>query len=104
VKLLLAAIVISSSLYSLNAHTCEKYEAQIVATVEKVETDSLTFCKAIVSYESITFFAEHTFCPLDKQDIVETGISFPLQNGHDCEIPEQISGYAYTDHNQIKLD
>jgi hypothetical protein len=103
-KTLTIALILITSLSSLNAHTCEKYEAQIVATVKTIETDSLTFCKAIVSYENITFYAEHSFCPLDKRDLVETGISFPLQNGHDCEIPEVISGYAYSDNGKIRLD
>jgi hypothetical protein len=103
-KKLAGALLLMSTVFTLNVSACEKYEAQIIAEVVEIETDSNTYCRAIISEESIEHFQEHFFCPLDKSEIIEKGISFPLQNGHDCVIPDRIGGYAYGEDGKIKLE
>lgn len=100
-KFILLLLTLSFSIFA-----CGTNEAQFIATVTEVETDSLTYCRAKVSYESITYFSGHFFCPLSRADLIELGVSLPLINGHDCEISvgDQISGIAVMEGQQIYLD
>ena len=100
-------IMIAITLISISgafASECEKMEAQIIAEIVEVKTDSLTYCKAMVSEKSISHFREHFFCPLLIEEVVEQGISFPLTNGHDCVVPEKIGGYILLGENGIELE
>tara|TARA_B100001971_G_scaffold84647_1_gene78184 strand:+ start:293168 stop:293473 length:306 start_codon:yes stop_codon:yes gene_type:complete len=93
-------------LAAMSVFACDTYEAQFIAKVTEVETDSLTYCRAKISAESIALYNEHILCPLDMSEVIAKGISLPLINGHDCEVSvgEQISGYLYTRGNTIQLD
>ena len=98
------SIVALFSLISTSAFSCETFEAQIIADVERVETDSMMTCKAFISPSTITLYNEHSLCPLDLSEVLENGIDFPLVNGHDCEVEGTISGYLYTTKTGISLD
>lgn len=96
---------------STGASVCDEYQAQIIADVVSVETDSLTFCRAKVSYNSIKVFNPYgdnqyidgDICPLYRQEVVTKGIDFPLINGHDCEVPDEINGVIYKMENSNKI-
>lgn len=100
---LLSLIFIIFSVPSF-AFECETLEAQISAKVEEVKTDSLTFCKAYISSESVSIYNEHVLCPLDITEVLSEGVSFPLINGHDCEVPDTLSGVLVKGKYQIYLD
>lgn len=61
-------------------------EAFMRAKVATVETDSLTYCKAYVDHTSIERYLSKVKCPLSIELVVNDGISFPLENGHDCNV------------------
>ncbi|WP_127717326.1 hypothetical protein [Halobacteriovorax sp. HLS] len=92
------------SLFTTNSFACSTYEAQIIADVVRVETDSMMTCKAFISAESIQMYNEHGLCGLKLEEVLENGIDFPLINGHDCEVEDTISGYLYTTKTGISLD
>ena len=81
-------------------------EAQIIAEITEKQTDSLFYCIAKISTESIKFYNENQLCPLDLADIVHDGIHFPLQSGHDCEIStgQVISGVLVSKNGIIRLE
>jgi hypothetical protein len=97
-------IVALFSLIQASTFSCESYEAQIIATVDRVETDSMMTCKAFLNADSIELYNEHALCPLELSEVLENGIDFPLVNGHDCEVEGTISGYLYTTKTGISLD
>lgn len=86
------------------AFECETFEAQVLAEVVNVETDSLTYCKGIISPDSIHIYSEHLLCPLDITEVLSEGISFPLISGHDCEVPKTLSGVLVKGKYQIYLE
>lgn len=94
------------SVLSFQAFSCSQNEAQVAMVVTSVETDSMHYCKAFVSEESISHFSEHIRCPLTQSEVIAKGIDFPLVNGHDCnvEVGDVISGYLITSGNKIVID
>ena len=99
-KLFMILLLTTSSAFA----ACESYEAQIIAEVVESRTDSLTFCKAVISAESITLYNEHALCPLNMEEVLENGIDFPLMWGHDCDVPRTISGVLISNGRSIRLD
>lgn len=102
-------IILSIFSFSLFANNdgCEgRYEAQIIAKVSKLETDSMTFCNAFVKMEDIKFFQEHQLCPLSKSTVVDTGIELELIHGHDCPvfIGDSISGVLILEDGFIRIE
>ena len=97
-------IIVLSLTFSIFA--CDTYEAQFIGEVTRVETDSLTYCKAYLSHESVSHYNVHALCPLDLSEVINEGIDFPLVNGHDCEVNrgEKLSGILVQDNNQIFID
>ncbi len=93
-----------SSVFASNE--CTTTEGQVIATVTRVETDSMIFCKAYISIKSISHYSAHMICPLSIDSVVEEGIIFPLVNGHDCEVyvGDSISGYLLSNGKSIYLD
>ena len=89
---------------SLSAMSCDFYAAQVSMKVVGVKTDSMTECKALVDYDSIEVFNPHLFCPLSEQAVIANGVDFPLENGHDCEVPEVISGVIVKKNGKIFRD
>ncbi len=87
-----------------SSFACDNQEAQVIMNVVSVETDSLTYCRAVVSDDSISSFNVYGVCPLSKVDVVDLGVDFPLINGHDCEVPEVISGVLVKKNQKIILD
>lgn len=66
-------------------------EAQIIAKVESVKTDSLTYCRVMV--KQVSFYNESIVCPLDLSEVMDQGIEIGLKNGHDCDVDSNtISG------------
>lgn len=99
-------IIALFSVLSFQAFSCTQDEAQVTMVVTSVETDSMHYCKAFVSEESISHFNEHIRCPLTQSEVIAKGIDFPLVNGHDCnvEVGDVISGYLITSGNKIIID
>lgn len=100
-KLIILALTLTFSIFA-----CDSYEAQFIGEVTKVETDSLTYCRAYVTQESISYYNLHNFCPLYKTEAIEQGIDFPLINGHDCEVyvGDTITGVLVKKNGKIILD
>ena len=104
-KQVLALILVAFAVnFSINA--CSSYEAQVIAKVDRVETDSMTYCKAYFSTESFEMYNSHILCPLDQQEVLAEGVNLPLQNGHDCKVSkgDVISGILYTKFGKIFVD
>lgn len=88
-------IVIASLLAFQSTFACENLgEAQIIAKIERTETDSLTYCKAFINLSEVRFFSESMVCPLELYEIAQIGIEVGLENGHDCALNtnDEISG------------
>jgi uncharacterized protein YdbL (DUF1318 family) len=102
----LSFVALFVSLISFSAFSCETNEAQFIGQIVEVKTDSMHYCKAMFSVESISLYNEHALCPLDVSEVLENGVDFPLVNGHDCELSvgETLSGYLYTTKTGISLD
>lgn len=96
------ALTLALPIFSVAA-TCEG-EAQIIAAVKEVRTNSLTYCNAIVDAAAVTHYSASGVCPLPLARVIAEGIEFPLQNGHDCEVPETISGVLVLSHGRIYLE
>lgn len=76
---------------SANAQSACLGEAQIIAKVDSLNTNSMTFCRVMV--KEISFYNESAICPLNVADVLEQGIEIGLKNGHDCEYDsDTISG------------
>lgn len=89
------AFAVIFSLLSLtlaaNAQSTCLGEAQIIAKVAGVETDSLTYCRVMV--KEVSFYNESMVCPLDLSEVMDQGIEIGLKNGHDCDAgSDTISG------------
>ncbi len=101
-------VMVSFTLFQISAFAdCnDQYEAQIIAEIVSVKTDSMTYCKAMLSRESISHFREHILCPLDLAEIIENGIDFSLVNGHDCELTkgDTVSGVLVQSNGKIRFD
>ena len=100
-------LVLAGSSFAAEKEFCKgNLEAQIIAEITEVKTDSLTYCVAKISPESVSFFSENWLCPLSLEVIVEKGISYPLMNGHDCEISmgEKITGVLIQDKGRIYFE
>ena len=102
--LLLTLFVLSTSAFASEVVRCDANEAQIIAEVVSVETDSMMTCKAMISAESVSLFNEHSLCRLSLEEVIENGVDFPLVNGHDCEVPSQLNGYLVQKNGEIVLD
>ncbi len=103
-KLLLLTITLFQ--FSAFASNCPNGEAQIIAKITSVQTDSMHYCVAYISEESISHYSSNIFSLLDKQEVIQKGIDFPLVNGHDCEITkgETLSGYLCAGKYKITLE
>ena len=86
--LLLFTTLLASQISFANTE-CQK-EAQIIAKVTGRETDNLTYCKAQIG--KIIQYNQSQVCPLDLDEVLVRGVDMPLENGHDCNVPEEISG------------
>ncbi|MCP4912382.1 MAG: hypothetical protein GY909_04630 [Oligoflexia bacterium] len=102
---LMGALLLAFS-FTFNVMACDTYEAQVIAKIEKVETDSMTYCTAKFTVDSFKMFNEHQLCPLSLGYVLQNGVEFNLENGHDCEITngEVITGYLYTKNGKVYLD
>lgn len=100
----LISIVALFSLIQTSSFSCETYEAQIIASIDRVETVSKTSCKAFLDASSIDLYNEHALCPLELSEVLENGINFDLAHGLDCYDKEIISGYLFTTKTGISLD
>ncbi|MBD64791.1 MAG: hypothetical protein CME62_06265 [Halobacteriovoraceae bacterium] len=99
-------IVLLSLVLSASSFACQTYQAQILAKVSKVETDSLTYCKAYVDSTRVEMYSEHGICPLSLESVMTNGVDLPLENGHDCEVRvgDTLTGYLVDDGNRIILE
>ena len=79
-SLLIIATILSTGLFA-NASCIG--EAQIIAKVGELKTDSMTTCRVMIS--SVSFYRENMTCPLDLSEVMSKGIEIGLKNGHDCE-------------------
>lgn len=87
------AVIISIVSLSLFANASEQCigEAQIIAKVDTLTTDSMTTCRVMI--KSASLYNESILCPLDLSEVMSEGIEIGLKNGHDCEFEsDTISG------------
>lgn len=93
-------------LLSIQSFACDQAEAQILAKVVVGDTDSMHYCRAIVTAESIEIYNESEVCPLSKEEVISKGVEFPLTNGHDCDVyrGDTITGVVYKKGEIIYLD
>lgn len=69
-------------------------EAQFIAKVGQISKKTMYDCVVKLDETSVTHYRESIVCPLDLSEVLETGISVGLINGHDCAYStgDQISG------------
>ena len=86
------AVIFSLLALSLSANASQCLgEAQIIAKVDSLKTNSMTYCRVMV--KEISFYNESAICPLNVTEVLEEGIEIGLKNGHDCEFDsDTISG------------
>lgn len=102
---LMGALLLAFS-FTFSAMACDTYEAQVVAQIKEVKTDNMTYCTATFTADSFEVYNQHVLCPLSLGFVLQNGVEFNLENGHDCEIAEGkvISGYLYTKNGKVYLD
>lgn len=84
------ALIVLLSVLSVTAFanaTCTG-EAQIIAKVSELKTDSMTKCRVMIS--SVRLYNESIICPLDISEVMSEGIEIGLKNGHDCEFESDV--------------
>lgn len=85
------AVIFSILSLSLFANATCIGEAQIIASVGELKTDSMTTCRVMIS--RVSTYNENINCPLDVSEVMSEGIEIGLKNGHDCEFEsDTISG------------
>lgn len=91
--ILIATVLAAQFAMAQNQPACQQ-EAQIIAKISGRDTDSLTYCVAKIDPASIVQYNVNQLCPLDLAEVLEQGIEFGLNHGHDCEVPvgSDISG------------
>ena len=105
----MAFLYLAFTFFAFSTHASEPCdgasEALIIATVTAKKTDSLTYCKAFVDEDSLSYYKEHMNCPLRLSEVLEKGIHLPLSNGHDCDarVGDSISGILTQKNDQISL-
>ncbi len=63
-------------------------EAQIIAKVDSLKSDSMTTCRVMI--KSASLYNESIICPLDLSEVMSEGIEIGLKNGHDCEFESDV--------------
>lgn len=61
-------------------------EAQIIAQFGERLPGSPFECRMSIDVKSIVQYNVNQLCPLDLADVIETGISVTLVDGHDCPV------------------
>ena len=64
-------------------------EAQVILQVSR-ESDMLTYCRAVI--RQVEMYNPSMVCPLALDTVLAQGIDFAMSGGHDCDIPNEISG------------
>ena len=96
--------LLTSQIYASDFKSCNTEEALVTFSVTEVVTDNMHYCVAKTKATAFSYYSGHALCPLDLETIERMGVEFPLINGHDCEIPDVISGVVVYDGRKIFLD
>jgi hypothetical protein len=91
--------ILTSNFITAASFSCEKQEAQIIATVSYSDKVSMTSCLAKIKIEGVRIFNAHVFCPLNLEEIIEAGIEVGFRNGHECRLSagDEINGIVFKD-------
>lgn len=81
------------------AHAACIGEAQIIAKVSQVESDSLHYCKVRIDPSSVKHYSANMTCPLSLSDVLGSNVEVGLVNGHDCRLStgQTLSGVIVQD-------
>ncbi len=69
------------------APVCEG-EAQIIAKVGPIKSKTMLSCVVEIDASSIQLYNMSGVCPLDIDEVLATGVSVGLKDGHDCALSE----------------
>ena len=84
--ILIVTVLAAQFAMAQNQQACQQ-EAQIIAKIGSYDTDSLTYCVAKIDPKSIVQYNVNQLCPLDLDEVLQQGIEYGLNHGHDCEVP-----------------
>ena len=83
-KTLIIALLVSPLCFAANP-TCLG-EAQIIAKVSTIADKDSYDCKVNVDVGSIVQYNMNQTCPLDRDEVLSSGVAVGLVNGHDCAL------------------
>jgi len=80
---------------------CTQSEALIVAEISEITPLENDSCKVLLG--DFSYFQEHVFCPLSKEEVLSMGITL---EGSNCEksIGDSIDGVVVFNGKEITLD
>ena len=85
---MLKSVLLAITILSLNAQAQASClgEAQIIAKIASIQSDSLSTCKAYIDLTAVRIYNESMVCPLDLSEVHSKGVEVGFVDGHDCRL------------------